>query len=105
MILGADADLEPLLERIGDAYYVWLGEASHGTHDADTPADVLDVQLGNFVVGQPGCGATTKLPSWPTGCVSTTAERRKRLVITASMYSVCGNRWRRPSGVAATARP
>ena len=26
-------DLDPLLERIGDARYVLLGEASHGTHD------------------------------------------------------------------------
>ena len=30
----ADAeDLDPLLERIGDARFVLLGEASHGTHD------------------------------------------------------------------------
>ncbi|WP_026533027.1 erythromycin esterase family protein [Arthrobacter sp. H41] len=27
------ADLEPLLERIGDARYVLIGEASHGTHE------------------------------------------------------------------------
>jgi erythromycin esterase len=27
------ADLDPLLERIGDAHYVLLGEASHGTHE------------------------------------------------------------------------
>ena len=26
-------DLNPLLERIGDARYVLLGEASHGTHE------------------------------------------------------------------------
>lgn len=26
-------DLDPLLERVGDANYVLLGEASHGTHD------------------------------------------------------------------------
>src|SRR5262245_20954755 len=26
-------DLDPLLERVGDARYVLLGEASHGTHD------------------------------------------------------------------------
>ncbi len=26
-------DLDPLLERIGDARYVLLGEASHGTHE------------------------------------------------------------------------
>ena len=27
------ADLDPLLQRIGDAHYVLLGEASHGTHE------------------------------------------------------------------------
>lgn len=26
-------DLEPLMKRIGDAQFVLLGEASHGTHD------------------------------------------------------------------------
>lgn len=31
--LENSADLDPLLERIGDARYVLLGEASHGTHD------------------------------------------------------------------------
>jgi erythromycin esterase len=31
--LGDAADLDPLLERIGDAHYVLLGEASHGTHE------------------------------------------------------------------------
>jgi erythromycin esterase-like protein len=31
--LRAEADLDPLLERIGDARYVLIGEASHGTHE------------------------------------------------------------------------
>ena len=31
--LATDADLDPLIERIGDARYVLLGEASHGTHE------------------------------------------------------------------------
>jgi len=31
--LGQLADLDPLLERIGDARHVLLGEASHGTSD------------------------------------------------------------------------
>src|SRR5437868_11423356 len=31
--LAGPADLDPLLERIGDAHYVLLGEASHGTAD------------------------------------------------------------------------
>lgn len=31
--LRTSHDLDPLLERIGDAKYVFLGEASHGTHE------------------------------------------------------------------------
>ncbi|GAA3137513.1 hypothetical protein GCM10010466_30530 [Planomonospora alba] len=31
--LDGPADLDPLLERIGEARYVLIGEASHGTHD------------------------------------------------------------------------
>src|SRR5215208_6705734 len=31
--LGDAADLDPLMERIGDAHFVLLGEASHGTHE------------------------------------------------------------------------
>src|SRR5437870_2829584 len=30
---GTDAEYDPLLERIGDARFVLLGEASHGTHE------------------------------------------------------------------------
>src|SRR5438128_2895232 len=30
---NGDTDLDPLLERIGDARYVMLGEASHGTSE------------------------------------------------------------------------
>ncbi|HWQ55652.1 MAG TPA: erythromycin esterase family protein [Bryobacteraceae bacterium] len=32
-LTGAAGDYEPLLERIGDARFVLLGEASHGTHE------------------------------------------------------------------------
>jgi erythromycin esterase-like protein len=31
--LGNVGDLDPLLERIGDAWCVFLGEASHGTSE------------------------------------------------------------------------
>ena len=31
--LRGPADLDPLMEQIGDAHYVLLGEASHGTAD------------------------------------------------------------------------
>jgi erythromycin esterase-like protein len=32
-ITGADSDYDPLLELIGDARFVFLGEGSHGTHE------------------------------------------------------------------------
>ena len=32
-LVGAPADFEPLLELIGDARFVLIGEASHGTHE------------------------------------------------------------------------
>ena len=32
-LTGGAADYDPLLERIGDARVVLLGEASHGTHE------------------------------------------------------------------------
>jgi erythromycin esterase-like protein len=32
-LTGAPADFDPLLERIGDARFVLIGEASHGTHE------------------------------------------------------------------------
>src|SRR5688572_12485911 len=31
--LDSEADLDPLMDRIGDAHYVLLGEASHGTSE------------------------------------------------------------------------
>jgi erythromycin esterase-like protein len=33
MLAGGPEDYEPLIERIGDARFVLLGEASHGTHE------------------------------------------------------------------------
>src|SRR5437867_3748305 len=32
-VTGSDADYDPLLDAIGDAPIVLLGEASHGTHE------------------------------------------------------------------------
>src|SRR6266513_910300 len=32
-LTGASSDYDPLLQQIGDARYVLLGEASHGTHE------------------------------------------------------------------------
>src|SRR5688500_1535998 len=43
--LATDADLDPLLERIGDARVVLLGEASHGTSEYYTWRDRLSRRL------------------------------------------------------------
>jgi erythromycin esterase-like protein len=43
--LESDADLDPLLERIGDARIVLLGEASHGTHEYYTWRDRISRRL------------------------------------------------------------
>jgi erythromycin esterase-like protein len=32
-LAGSSADYDPLIEEIGDAHYVLLGEATHGTHE------------------------------------------------------------------------
>jgi erythromycin esterase-like protein len=43
--LESSSDLDPLLERIGDARYVLLGEASHGTHEYYTWRTALTKRL------------------------------------------------------------
>jgi len=43
--LRSPADLDPLLERIGTAHYVLLGEASHGTHEYYAWRDALSRRL------------------------------------------------------------
>src|SRR5688572_24156675 len=43
--LRQEADLEPLMERIGDARVVLLGEASHGTSEFYTWRDALSRRL------------------------------------------------------------
>jgi len=43
--LRSSADLDPLLHRIGDARYVLLGEASHGTHDYYTWRTLISRRL------------------------------------------------------------
>ena len=32
-LVGAASDYDPLIQQIGDARFVLIGEASHGTHD------------------------------------------------------------------------
>jgi erythromycin esterase len=43
--ISTSADLDPLLERIGEAKYVLLGEASHGTHEYYTWRTAISKRL------------------------------------------------------------
>src|SRR3954454_3595376 len=43
--LREPADLDPLMERIGNARYVLLGEASHGTHEYYLWRDAISRRL------------------------------------------------------------
>ncbi len=45
--LNSYDDLEPLLERVGNAHYVLMGEASHGTHEYYTWRTKISKRLIN----------------------------------------------------------
>src|SRR4051812_14798769 len=45
IVLNNKNDLEPLIERIGEARIVMLGEASHGTHEYYTWRSYISRQL------------------------------------------------------------
>jgi erythromycin esterase-like protein len=90
--LTTDQDLDPLLERIGEARYVLLGEASHGTSEFYTWRSRLSqrlirekgftfiavegdwpdcYQINRYVKHRPGAGASAKevlhaFDRWPT---------------------------------------
>jgi erythromycin esterase len=90
--LETSQDLDPLIARVGNARYVLLGEASHGTHEFYTwrsaisqrliqergftfiavEGDWPDVyQLNRYVRGDPSAGATAReamrgFERWPT---------------------------------------
>jgi erythromycin esterase len=90
--LRSPADLDPLLDRLGEARYVLLGEASHGTHEYYTWRAALSrrlieekgfsfiavegdwpdcYQVNRFVKGYPDAGARARevlhaFERWPT---------------------------------------
>src|SRR3712207_4989972 len=90
--LRDERDLDPLMERIGDARYVLLGEASHGTSEYYTWRTELSkrlvrekgfsfvavegdwphcYQVNRYVKGVPGAGASAHdvlqaFDRWPT---------------------------------------
>ncbi|HEX9980954.1 MAG TPA: erythromycin esterase family protein [Flavobacterium sp.] len=59
--LSAAADLTPLLERIGDARVVMLGEASHGTHEYYT----WRAQISKRLIEEKGFSFIAVEGDWP----------------------------------------
>lgn len=59
--LASPADLDPLLERIGDARYVLLGEASHGTHEYYT----WRTELSRRLIQEQGFSFIAVEGDWP----------------------------------------
>jgi erythromycin esterase len=59
--LESDADLDPLLELVGDARIVLLGEASHGTHEFYTWRDRISRRL----ITEKGFGFIAVEGDWP----------------------------------------
>jgi erythromycin esterase-like protein len=79
--LDAARDLDPLLERIGDARYVLIGEASHGTHEFYAWRSALTQRL----IAELGFGLVGVEGDWPA-CWR--VHRGVTLAETADPYSV-----------------
>jgi erythromycin esterase-like protein len=60
-LLDTDADLDPLVELIGDARFVLLGEASHGTHEFYATRAAITRRL----VAEHGFDAVAVEGDWP----------------------------------------
>jgi erythromycin esterase-like protein len=58
---GESADFDPLLTRIGDARFVLIGEASHGTHEFYR----LRAQITKRLIGEKGFTAVAVEADWP----------------------------------------
>src|SRR5512142_2342873 len=60
-LVGAAEDYDPLLERIGDARFVLLGEASHGTHEFYRER----AQITKRLIREKGFTAVAVEADWP----------------------------------------
>jgi erythromycin esterase-like protein len=60
-LTGADGDLDPLLELVGDARFVLLGEATHGTHEFYRTRAVVTRRL----IEEKGFHAVAVEGDWP----------------------------------------
>jgi erythromycin esterase-like protein len=61
---GASSDLDPLIERIGDARFVLLGESTHGTHEFYR----IRAQLTKRLIREKGFTAIAAEADWPDAC-------------------------------------
>jgi erythromycin esterase-like protein len=60
-LMGEPTDLDPLLDRIGDARFVLLGEATHGTHEFYR----LRAELTERLIVERGFSAIAAEADWP----------------------------------------
>ena len=60
-LTGETTDFDPLLKRVGDARFVLLGEASHGTHEFYR----LRAQITKRLIAEKGFNAVAVEADWP----------------------------------------
>src|ERR1700758_4813422 len=60
-LVGAPSDFDSLVELIGDARFVLLGEASHGTHEFYR----IRAQISKVLIAQRGFNAVAVEADWP----------------------------------------
>jgi erythromycin esterase-like protein len=60
-LVGAPDDFDPVLDLIGDARFVLLGEASHGTHEFYR----VRAQISKLLIARRGFGAVAVEADWP----------------------------------------
>src|SRR5205823_4579107 len=62
-LVGSPEDFDPILELIGDARFVLIGEASHGTHEFYR----VRAQITKQLISQRGFNAVAVEADWPDG--------------------------------------
>src|SRR2546425_3526106 len=61
VLTGAPSDYDPLIEQIGDARFVLIGEASHGTHEFYRER----AQISKRLIREKGFTAVAVEADWP----------------------------------------
>ncbi|HEU0273835.1 MAG TPA: hypothetical protein VFQ83_04855, partial [Candidatus Udaeobacter sp.] len=60
-LVGSPNDFDAVLDLIGDAHFVLLGEASHGTHEFYR----IRAQISKVLIAQRGFSAVAVEADWP----------------------------------------